>query len=192
MPRSTSAPTTAACSWGRPPARAFACSTASAASCALARAWPRAAGSAPRPWSAPSPPCMAARPGCDGGRCRHASRHCHRGLPAGGERARVPRTAFADETGLRFDVISSREEAELALESCTALAACGSGGARWCSTSAADRPSWPGCAFSRGRSAGADRHRSRCRSGWSLSPRTVPGTAGAERVRRGGRRRSLP
>ena len=47
-------------------------------------------------------------------------------------------------TGLAFNIISTREEAELALESCAPLLR-GEGGAPCCSTSAAAPRSSPGC-----------------------------------------------
>ena len=50
------------------------------------------------------------------------------------------------ETGLAIDVISTREEAELALESCAPLLRGPTAGGRCCSTSAAARPNSPGCA----------------------------------------------
>ena len=49
------------------------------------------------------------------------------------------------ETGLDIGVITAREEAELALESCAPLLRRLRSGARCCSTSAAARPNSPGC-----------------------------------------------
>ena len=68
-----------------------------------------------------------------------ATEACRRASNAGVFVERVAR-----QTGLQLDVISTREEAKLALESCTP---CWQGrrGGRCCSTSAVARPSWCGC-----------------------------------------------
>ncbi len=79
----------------------------------------RPGGSAPWRWSARWRRCTPAPPAWRAGRCG-AARHRHRGVPPGRQRREFLDRVRA-ETGLRFDVISTREEAELALESCAPL-----------------------------------------------------------------------
>ena len=120
-PRSTSAPITAACWWPRPPASGFRVldsfsrivrlgeglhATGRLSAAAMDRAIAALHACAAR---------LARRP------VRADPRDRHRGLPPRRQRRRVPRPGAAPRPGSRFDIISTREEAELALESCAPL-----------------------------------------------------------------------
>ena len=144
LPRSTWAPTTAACWLRRRPATGSACSTASAGSCGWARGCTAPVTLSPVGDGARDRRAARLRGAAGAPAGAQAARDRHRGLPACRQRHGVPRPGEArDRPGHRRDLLprGSGTGARKLRATARRLA----DGAHCCSTSAADRPSSPGC-----------------------------------------------